>query len=412
MSVTPIRPELARDPAVRYHLLLVRGGSETDFSELVAATERTHQAGEWRGTIEPALDISSVEADARLARWSRQTGGLAIRVSRPDPRRWWLAVHHEGRRLFAMIHGHPAPDNAMAGNPLFSDAELGRDPLLDLISVPELTGSGAEAVRQEVAKRRAGQLTAALGASGLDVEEGRISRLLADEAPRDGNIAGLLDALGAGNLFGLTRQLPPDILPTMPSPSGAVGRTMVMGCAVPMVLGAVLFVVFSRMAMRATGSPFASLLFGAGAAWAGMYGYRKTAGRRALPTPPPMIQSGAALDWASDSSDRSRSVRPTAAALDTWGGLFYLLRDIAFFSGIDRPRGPTTLYLEAWAMGPAALVHAINRVASEDAPAEPLYDAAARLVSLRDELIDRHLAEEHVSPDSITHQVRQALRFG
>ena len=60
-----------RDAALasRYHLLLALPGPEeiSGFQELVTEHGTPQQAGQWLATVEPALSVSSVEADARLA---------------------------------------------------------------------------------------------------------------------------------------------------------------------------------------------------------------------------------------------------------------------------------------------------------------------------------------------------------
>ena len=102
--------------------------------------------------------------------------------------------------------------------------------------------------------------------------------------------------------------------------------------------------------------------------------------------------------------------RIVATALDTWGGFFYLLRDIAFFAGIDRPKGAFALYIEAWSVGPPALVAYMNKVASGTSSADPLFDAAKSLVELRERLIDEHLQQQVISPHNVVGEVRTILK--
>ena len=113
------------------------------------------------------------------------------------------------------------------------------------------------------------------------------------------------------------------------------------------------------------------------------------------------------LSWAAPQGSAT-GPRPTPRALNTWGGLFYLLRDIAFFAGIDRPTGPMSLYIEVWALGPPALVKAIN-AASEAMHTDTLIDAAQDLVTLRADLIGQHLAQSPISAEGVQRRVRSIL---
>lgn len=391
----------------RFHLLLCRGGSRTDFSELVCASELTAEENGWHATAESPLTVSSVEVDARLARWSRRSEGLAVRITRTDDLRWWLAVHYAGQRLLVLIYSQDE-DGVEAERASLASPELGRDPLLDLLRGP---GMATDTVRAEVARQRAVQLEAALAQGDVTVDPESLEGILgAPESSSNGNLAVLLDLLGAPNALALTAEL----TATAPTPVGPLnlqrmlGRVLVVGCLLPTIVGTTLFVVVSRLAARAGLGPLLALVAGMGAGWIGLTATRQLARRFGSGEG---WQQRMNLSWAAEKPPNGfRPVRPTARALNTWGGLFYLLRDIAFFGGIDRPHGPMSLYLEAWGIGPPGLVAAINRAVEEESRSAPLFDVAESLVRLRAELIDQHLAGERIAPGRIQDEVKQILR--
>lgn len=397
------------EDAARFHLLMAHGGDQADFVELVAANEQMERENDWWACVENPLDVSSVEADARLARWSRRTGELAVRITRADPHRWWLAVHHAGERLMVMVHNH-GNDRIDPASPVLVDLDLGRDPLLDILKRPSMT---VRDVRRAVADHRAEQLSSALGAGGVSVPADYIARILGAERPKMGNLPPLLDQLGVPSFLALAR---PDAS-AIQSVSAAVPttiqrvvtRAVVTGCVIPGVVAVAVFVILARYASKAGVPPAMALILGAGAAWLGSLAVREVTRR--------VGRSGGQwhermmLAWAADAPiPNARAIRPTAPALDTWGGLFYLLRDIAFFGGIDRPRGPMALYIEAYGLGPPALVETINRVSAEEIPAEALFGVAQSLVDLRRELIDRHLEGDTPTAEEVAGKVRGILR--
>ncbi len=409
----PLRPVTIFTPpktAPRFHLLLAHGGTEDTFRELVAATGIIGSEGAWFATVDGALDVSSIEADARLARWSRRTGRLAMRITRTDPTRWWLAVHHDGQRLFAMVHTHGILEQLMPETAILTDAELGRDPLLDLLSAP---GTDRGEVRGLVAQRRAEQLSAALAVGDVHVPAEYLARILRADDPPDGNIPSLLAQIEGKSLYDLVTHVqgssPGPVAAAPGSIQSVVSKAIMLGCVLPALVGTGFFVAFSRYAVKSGASPAAALLFGGIAAWVGMWGARQLLGGRAVAGQAGW-QKRSVLSWAAQAAaPPARPIRPTASALDTWGGLFYLLRDIAFFSGIDRPQGPLALYVEAWGLGPPALVDAINRAVADGATPQPLFDAAHELVTLRQALIDRHLAGEKIASEETVAKVKTIL---
>ena len=384
-------------PGARYHLLLARGGEAQDFQELVAA-KGVRAEGGWLATVERPFEISSVEADARLGRWSRKTGGLAVRVSRIEDGRWWLAVHHAGRRSFAMVHDFSPLD---LSEHLPPGVDMGRDPLLDLCGG---AGSSPDVVRHTVARRRAEQLAAALAAADVGLAPDAVARALSSGAP-DGGVSTLLQELGA------PLSLLDDVAAAegMPLPvQQALGKAFLLGCVAPAAVGTAAFVVVSLWAVR-TGTPpvFAALLGGAAAFGAAQV--LRGLGRRFSGSDG--IRQRLTIAWAADPGDADAGpIRPTATALDTWGGFFYLLRDIGFFAGIDRPKGAFGVSIEGWAMGPPPLVAAMNRVSAGERPPDALYEAAGALVALRERLIDSHLRREPVAAAAIAAEVRSILR--
>lgn len=407
--MTRIATLVGPDEPARYHLLLCHGPADADFNELVAASDAISQEGEWTGTHDAPLDISSIECDARLARWSKKTGRLALRITRSDPTRWWLAVHHAGERLFAMVYYQPAVDSADPNLAVLSDPELGRDPLLDIMREPGMTASE---VRRAVASRRGEQLAAALAAGGVAVDAHILADVLAHEGGADGNVHSLLELLGCPDMKALTL-IPEGPATDRPLPNSikqVVSQAILTGCVVPGLVSTVLFVMFSRYAIQSGANVMAALMFGGIAAWIGMWGTRQVFGARRQNSASSWSHR-LVLSWAADAPvGPQRPPRPTAAALDTWGGLFYLLRDIAFFGGIDRPDGPMALYVEAWGLGPPALVEALNRVTAQERRSDPLFEAARELIELRSTLIDQHLAGDATSPERVKSQVRSILR--
>ena len=406
-SPIPEPPDPSRThDAPKFHLLLALGGTEDDFSELVAANGVIRREGDWWVSADEPLAVSSVEVDARLARWSRHTGRLAIRVTRTDDIRWWLAVHHAGRRLAVLIY----KDFGAADRLPLTGAQLGRDPLIDVLTQQ---GMPSDEVQFHVARQRAAQLSAAFAQGDVAVPPADMEGVLgAPGSPANGNLQVLLDLIGARGALSVLQQLAASsrTAPTTgPQTVQAVlGRALLLGCAVPVVASSVLFVIFSRVAMRMGLGGLPSLALGVFAAWLGLVGSRQLLKRLSIWT---RWSERTTMAWATDNpAAAAQGVRASPVALNTWGGLFYLLRDIAFFGGIDRPDGPTSLYLEAWAIGPPELVEAINRAAALETQPEWLLDAASALVQLRDGLIQRHLEGDRIAAASIRAEVKAILR--
>ena len=392
----------------RYHLLLGYGGDAASFNELVDASDSMREDGGWFGTADRPMVVSSVEADARLARWTRSTGGLGLRISRTDPTRIWMAVHHAGERLVALVHHHGS-EMTEPQTGLIVDPDIGRDPLLDLLRD---AGSSRDDVRKLVAQRRSQQLADALAVGSVNVNADAIAHVLFDNDRAGGGMDGLLTLLGCGNLIQLTRSLGDEPDPGQ-SLQSSVQKTVVSallsGCIAPALIGTGAFVFLTRWAAKLGLPPSLALIAGMGGAWATMSLVRKALTRRGATGY--QWHQRMMLAWAAEFPvGLTRPIRPTAAALDTWGGLFYLLRDIAFFGGIDRPQGPMALYVEAWCMGPPGLVESINEAEAKDADRSRLYDVASGLVALRGQLIDDHLAGAKIAPQTVTERVHNILR--
>ena len=100
---------------------------------------------------------------------------------------------------------------------------------------------------------------------------------------------------------------------------------------------------------------------------------------------------------------------PLPPARDRWGGLFFLLRDIAFFARLERPLGPAAAYVDTWGVGPEVLVEAINRAVRAGAEPPALFSLAAGLVTLRDRLIDEHLAGTAIDAVAVTTEVQRLV---
>ncbi|HIA03113.1 MAG TPA: hypothetical protein EYN66_14610 [Myxococcales bacterium] len=388
----------------RFHILLAYGGTRTDFDELVAANGEVIAKDDWMGTVEGPFEVSSVEADARLARWSRRTGGLAIRITQTDNISWWMAVHHRGQRLLAMVH-HFGPDSPLVQiTPRLGDMELGRDPLYDLLKEP---GMQPGELRRKVAERRAEQLAAALSQGGILVDENALADALSKPKGNESGIPDLFQHLGIQAFSKLCVKHPVgQDEGEMPfSIQRIIGRALLGGCIVPTGAGVVMLWALIKMFGK-MGVP--GLVIAVVGAWITSNTVRRLLRKRQGADQ--NWQDRLSLGWAAQNQgDSPGPIRPTASALDTWGGFFYLLRDIAFFSGIDRPQGAFALYIEAWAVGPPALVSYMNKVASGVSSADPLFDAAKGLVVLRDRLIEEHLQQQAINADNVAIEVRTIL---
>lgn len=409
MTMTTDTSTLAGEPQVvpptGYHLLLAHGGTQVEFSELVASSVRFEAFGAWFATVENAFETSSVEADARLARWSKKTGGVALRVSRPDDVHVWLAAHLDGQRLPVISH-YVGPTErlelATVAGMAVPDAVIGRDPLLDLVREHGTTMNEA---RREVARRRAEMLEAALAAGGVVVDHEALLEAFfqGTRAELDAGIPELLAVLGVSEARSLLRAHQGDRGALPAEVAGALKRDLVLGLVVPVALAGLAFVFSARIFARA--GPMVGLI-GGGLIAAFTASIVRAVMRRFIGRGPQVPNRF--LDWAGDAR-LTGAIQPTAQALDTWGGLFYLLRDIAFFAGIDRPRGAYALYVEGTAMGPPRLVDAMNRVTAGAAPSGPLHQAGEALVALRERLVTSHLEKTAVEKDRIVSEVRQIL---
>jgi hypothetical protein len=187
-----------------------------------------------------------------------------------------------------------------------------------------------------------------------------------------------------------------------------IGRALLSGCILPTGAGILVLFMLLRFATRAGLPAIAAMVMAVVGAW-----FTSNTVRRMLRRKPggEGWKDRLTIAWASEEPSTDPSpIRPTATALDTWGGFFYLLRDIAFFAGIDRPKGAFALYIEAWSVGPPALVSYMNNVASGTSSADPLFDAAKSLVELRERLIDEHLQQQAISPRNVVGEVRTILK--
>jgi hypothetical protein len=395
-----------------YHLLLTRGGTRDAFDNLVAAESATLMQGEWRGVVTSPDRTSAVEADVRLARWSRAEKSFGIRITRTDDERWWLAVHSKGERLFAMVH-HFGPAAQLEPIPgVITSA--GRDPLIDIVASQN---SNVVEVLHKVATQRSEQLKDALLEGGLNIIHEKLADILTRANDGSGGIPALLSLLEADEFCTLLTERRTGPTP-QPSPLdlGRVAKQALVGCAAPIVAGIVSFLVLIRIFTRIHWPPMLSLIASAFGAFAAARLTRRTMG---LWRSGRYMQRYMRLEWAVDSSGKETKLgfdpskllnMPLPPALNTWGGLFYLLRDIGFISGIARPSSLVLRHTEAWAMGPPALVTAMNRVAIGQASADSLYEAAQGLVALRGQLLEQHLAEEPIEPRKIEALVRDILR--
>ena len=404
----------AIDPTgAHYHLLLTRGGTREAFDKLVAAESTTLMQDEWRGVVTSPDKTSAVEADARLARWSRAEKGFGIRITRTDDERWWLAIHSKGERLFAMVH-HFGPSAQLEPIPgVMTNA--GRDPLIDIVGSQTM---GVVEVLHEVASKRSEQLKDALLEGGLTIPHEKLTEILIRANDGTGGIPAFLTLVGAEKFCTLLTERRTGPTP-QPSPLdlGRMAKQALVGCAAPIMTGVISFLVLIRVFVRLHWPSFLALVAAAAGAFAAARLARRT---MSLWRSGRSMQRYMRLEWAVDSSgnkearlglDPSRLLNmPLPPALNTWGGLFYLLRDIGFISGIARPSTLVLTHTEAWAMGPPALVTAMNRVAIGQTNADTLFEAAQDLIALRGQLLEQHLAEESIEPGKIAARVRDILR--
>jgi len=389
----------------RYHLLTAASDKLNAFEELVASTGDVTADGDWLATVESPFDVSSVEADARMARFTRKHQCLGLRMTRMDDLRWWLAVHHKGKRLFAMVHQFGPMIQSIAAMHMGTDADVGRDPLLDLLKDGNMT---LDEAKRKVADERGSQLHSALIEGNIQLDPAQLIEGLANSNENDTGLetlAGLLNILKIRRLITDTNHKANDMIPT--TVKRMIGKAVVMGCVMPILAGGVTFWLVTRLAVRSGISPGIALLLAFGCAWMTIRSLR-VIGTRVRPEK--KWAKRLTLAWAADGDAPQTPVRPTADALNTWGGFFYLLRDIAFFAGIDRPNGAFAMYIEAWAIGPPALVHAMNRVCAGEVEANRLIEAAQALVDLRDQLIDDHLENRKSNRNTVIDRVRTILK--
>jgi hypothetical protein len=377
-------------PAIRrYHLLLGRGIDRQPFEELVAEAGSVKASAGWLAIAESATRVSPVEADARLARWSRRTGRLAVRITRTDPERFWVAVHYQGERSFAMIHSEAAQLVAVLGSPrglpLMFDSPFGSDPLLlDHIARGTAPAQAVEAVTTH----RAEQLATALSQDDLTVEGYLLKRVLAVQT--DAALVGLLEAIRATPLLECVTDLHKRMgkLGYGAEMNAVVGRAMFVGLILPAAVATTLFVTLATKLSASGVSPVMSFLVASSVAVLGLLGTREAARRLGGSTGGPRR----ALSWASPPGAVTFGLgQPNQAMREKWGGLFFLMRDIGFLANLERPDGPSSVYVDTWGIGPDALVARLNAIDGPSAEPAALYDLAAGLVAIRGRLLDVHL---------------------
>ncbi len=397
---------------LNFHLLITLGGARDDFDRWVAAGGTTMTQGEWRGLALDPDTASAVEADARLARWSQVSAGFAIRFTRTNDSRWWMAIHHNGQRLFAMVHhfGDPAalkPIPSVVGN-------AGRDPLLDVVGSAT---SDVETVQRDVAQQRAEQFRDALNEGGISCDVDEIVGALSRGQDGTGGIPALLQLLGAADFCTLLshRRAAPAPEPP-PYDVRKLAKQGLVGCAVPIATGIVAFMLAIQIFVRIRIPGLVALLLAVGVSSVAMRLSRRVyamwmMGRKS--------ERYLRMEWAASTMQTKSSPLglgtakmlnvPLSAALNTWGGLFYLLRDIGFFGGIARPETRTLNHTEAWAMGPPRLISKMNQVALGQVKPDRMFQAASQLVEMRRRLIQEHVEGTDPNPQQVRSRVQEIL---
>ena len=190
-------------------------------------------------------------------------------------------------------------------------------------------------------------------------------------------------------------------------------QAVLQGCLIPGLVSVGSFVVAALWAKSAGASPFISLIFGTSIAlFAGRAAARLST--RSL-VPRATFRPTTTLQWASDQPSPPRPIksarRLSPDASNTWGGIFYLLRDIAFFSGWDRPRGPAALYIDAWGIGPPELVQTVEDVAGGMVPPTGLYSLAQGLLDVRTKAISAHLGKTTFTKQEVQDTVKDLVRL-
>ncbi len=393
----------------RYHLLLGRGLERAAFEELVAESGTVRSHCGWLGLAESATKVSPIEADARLARWSKRTGRMALRITRTDPSHFWVVVHVAGERSVAIIHDD-SPVVAMHVSrlgriPVLLDTPFGRDPLYE-----QLVGMGISSTdaAEQVVNKRADELSAALSQDDLDVDAHALRRALSGAS--EVALVGICELIRATPLLDCIKDLR-----TRAGGGGffsefnpIVGKALFFGVMLPATVATMAFVsVSTRLASTEVGlSPAVSFLAGCAAAAVGILATRWMsrlwigAERRRLRD---------LLKWAA-SSGGGGGVKPSPAAREKWGGLFFLLRDIALLAGIDRPKGPAAVYVDTWGVGPDVLVASLNSSLRIGSDRDAHYTLARQLVELRGRLLEKHLAGVAVDSNAVAEEVRGYIR--
>jgi len=398
---------------LNYHLLLTHAGTRAEFDQWVASEGTTMTQGEWRGLALNPDQISAVEADARLARWSQATSGFALRFTRTNDSRWWMAVHHDGQRLFAMVH-HFGPSEDLRPIPSVV-GNAGRDPLLDIVGAGK---SSIKGVQQEVAQQRAEQFRDALREGGIDCELDALIEAINRDGDGTGGIPAILQVLGAADFCGLlnNRRTTPAPEPP-PYDVRKLAKQGLVGCAVPIAAGIVTFFIAIQVFVRVRLPGLVALILAVFVSSAATRLSRRVyalwmSGRRS--------ERYLRMDWAAKGKPNtpknplglgtSKILNvPLSAALNTWGGLFYLLRDIGFFGGVARPESKTLNHTEAWAMGPPKLISVMNQVALGQLKPDRMFQAASQLVEMRRSLIQSHIEGTEPDPMKVRDKVHEIL---
>jgi hypothetical protein len=260
-----------------------------------------------------------------------------------------------------------------------------------------------------VAEKRAEELASALQAGKIEIDSSTLSHVFLSSGDPTVRLLDLIEAEDAEALL-LEGLQAPNLGVFM---GGTTERNaLLQGCLIPGGIATGSFVAAALWAKSAGAAPIISLLFGTGIAMVAARAAARISSHTLAPRT--TFRPATTLQWASNNPSKTgqsaKPLRPSPESLNTWGGIFYLLRDIAFFSGWDRPRGPAALYVDAWGIGPPELVRIVEAATHRDTGADALYKLAASLLEIRTKAIAAHLGDEAISKDSVRDQVRTLVQ--